>query len=336
MSLPSPVPPSPVPPSTAARAVLVGNAALAVTVLCWGSMTPLMHELLHRYDAIEIAVLRYAVAAPLLMLILVSPIGGRPPASGTLASAGPRLLALGTLGVVVFATAYTFGIYYAGPIQSSIVSSAAPVIAVSLGWLLSRELPDRTLLVGIAVAVPGAVLALSAGNANALAAEGPWALGLGVALVLLSNIAWSLYSALARRWLDGWPPVALTASTIAVGGVLFAILYLAAGAAGLVRFPPPTPSSLDAGLIGFVAVFGICLGVVCWNVGVARLGLSLASLYLNLMPVVAIGLSALLGATVTAAHLLGTALVIVGLGGAQLKRLHDARATDRAAQGGRG
>lgn len=318
--------------SPAVRAVLLGNAALAVTVLCWGSMAPLMHELLHRYDALDIAVLRYAVAAPMLLAILVSPIGGRPLATGTLAGALPRIAVLGALGVVVFATAYTFGIYYAGPVQASIVGSAAPIIAVALGWALSRDVPDRTLLFGIAVAVPGAALALSAGNANAMAVESPWTLGLGVALVLLSNVAWALYSALARRWLDGWPPVALTASTIATGGILFAALYVVAGLAGLVRFPPPPPTVLDAGLFGFVAVFGICLGVVCWNVGVERLGLSLASLYLNLMPVVAIGLAALLGAAITFAHLLGTALVIVGLGGAQMKRLRDARATDGIVQ----
>lgn len=318
--------------SPAARAVLLGNAALAVTVLCWGSMAPLMHLLMHRYEAVEIAVLRYTVAAPMLLAILASPVAGQRPATGTLAGALPRLAALGTLGVVVFATSYTFGIYYAGPVQSSIVSSAAPVIAVTLGWVLSRDVPDRALLLGIAVAVPGAALALSAGNADAMAIESPWTLALGVALVLQANVAWALYSALARRWLDGWPPVALTASTIAAGGILFTVLYLAAGSAGLIRFPPPMPTVLDAGLFAFVAVFGICLGVVCWNAGVGRLGLSLASLYLNLLPVVAIGLAALLGATVTPAHLLGTALVIVGLGGAQLSRLRAARAADRMAQ----
>src|SRR3546814_8900579 len=87
----------------AVRTVLAGNAALLVTVLCWGSMAPLMHELLHRYDAVEIAVLRYAVAAPMLLAILASPLGGRPPPLAAMAVALPRLLALGLLGVVVFA-----------------------------------------------------------------------------------------------------------------------------------------------------------------------------------------------------------------------------------------
>lgn len=316
----------------AVRAVLAGNAALLVTVLCWGSMTPLMHELLHRYDAVEIAVLRYAVAAPMLIAILMSPLGGRPPSGTAMLAALPRLLVLGSLGVVAFALSYTFGIYYAGPVQSAIVASAAPVIAVALGWLLSRDVPDRTLLAGIAIAVPGAALALSAGNANAMAASSSWTLGLGVALVVLANVAWTLYSAFAARWLGGWPSIAVTTSTIAAGGMLFAVLYVAAGVAGLVRFPPPAPTPLDAGLYSFVAVFGICLGVACWNLGVQRLGLSLASLYLNLMPVVAIALAAALGARVTAEHLGGTAMVIIGLGGAQLKRLYDARRMDRALQ----
>src|SRR3546814_890313 len=184
----------------------------------------------------------------------------------------------------------------------------------------------------MAIAIPGAALALSAGNGNAMAVSSPWALTLGVALVVLANIAWTLYSAFARQWLPTWPSVAMTTATIAAGGLLFAAVYVAAGLIGLVRFPPPAPTVLDAGLYTFVAVFGICLGVVCWNLGVARLGLSLASLYLNMMPVVAIALAAALGATITPEHLTGTAMVIVGLGGAQLKRLHDARVSDRAAQ----
>src|SRR3546814_8935274 len=113
-----------------------------------------MHELLHRYDAVEIAVLRYAVAAPMLLAILASPLGGRPPPLAAMAVALPRLLALGLLGVVVFALCYTFGIYYAGPVQSAIVGSAAPVIAVTVAWLLSRDVPDRTLLLGMAIAIP--------------------------------------------------------------------------------------------------------------------------------------------------------------------------------------
>jgi len=314
--------------SPALRSALIGNAALAVTVLAWGAMAPLMHELMYRYDALEISVLRYVVAAPLFIALLLSPVGGPPPAPGTVTGALPHILILGLLGVVLFATAYTFGIYYAGPVQSAIVNSAAPVIALGVGWMLTREVPDRALLAGIALAVPGAALALSAGNSNAMAAEGAWTLAFGVALIMAANLAWAFYSALARRWLAGWNSVALTASTMAAGGILLGALYLAAGFAGLIRFPPPSPTAVDAAILSFIAVVAIGLGVVCWNVGVERLGLPLASLYINLTPVVALALAAALGATLQPAHLAGTALVILGLGGAQLKRLRDARRLD--------
>src|SRR3546814_6858136 len=88
----------------------------------------------------------------------------------------------------------------------------------------------------MAIAIPGAALALSAGNGNAMAVSSPWALTLGVALVVLANIAWTLYSAFARQWLPTWPSVAMTTATIAAGGLLFAAGYVAAGLIGLVRF----------------------------------------------------------------------------------------------------
>ncbi len=317
--------------SPAVRAVLAGNAAMVVTVLVWGSMAPLVHELLHLYDALEISVLRNVAAAPLFLAMLAVRLGGAPPASASVAASLPRILMLGLIGVVVFATLYTFGIYYAGPVQSSIINSVAPVVALGVGWLLNRDRPDRTLVAGIALAVPGAALALSAGNPNAMAAESPTTLAIGVLLIVLANVAWAFYSALARRWLAGWPAIALTAATISAGAILLGILYLAAGLAGLVRFPPPPPSLAAAGILGFIAVFSVCLGVACWNFGVERLGLPLASLYLNVIPLIAIAVAAALGATIVPAHLLGAALVIAGLGGAQLKRLRDARAADRAA-----
>lgn len=315
----------------AVRSVLAGNAAMVVTVLVWGSMAPLVHELLHHYDALEIAVLRNIGAAPLFVTMLVLRVGGTPP---TISGRGTllRILVLGVIGVVVFATCYNFGIYYAGPVQAAIVNSAGPVIALGVGWLLSREKPDRALLAGIALAVPGAALALTAGNANATAVESPLTLAIGVAMILAANVAWAFYSALARRWLVGWPAIALTAATITAGGVLLMVLYLAAGMAGLVRFPPPAPTTFDLWLFAFVAVFSVCLGVVCWNFAVERLGLPLAAVYLNLIPMVAIAVSALLGATIEPAHILGAGLVIVGIGGAQLKRLRDARAADSEAQ----
>src|SRR3546814_4500059 len=79
----------------------------------------------------------------------------------------------------------------------------------------------------MAIAIPGAALALSAGNGNAMAVSSPWALTLGVALVVLANIAWTLYSAFARQWLPTWPSVAMTTATIAAGGLLFAAVYVA-------------------------------------------------------------------------------------------------------------
>ena len=307
------------------RDVIVGNLAMLATVLSWGSMAPIMSDLMHRLPPPDVAVLRYTVAAPLLIAILMSPIGGPPPRLTDLLAAVPRILALGCLGVVGFAICYTFAIYFAGPIQTAIVNAIAPVIAVAVAYGLTREIPSKTLVIGILVAAPGTVLALSAGNANAVATPGAGTLAIGIALLIAANLCWALYSGLAQRWLTGWSPVNLTAATIACGGILLTALYLGAGVVGLLPLPEALPSRRDSLALAFVAVFGISFGVVCWNLAVRRLGLGLAALYINLLPVVGITVAVLLGATLEPMHVIGAVLIIAGIGGAQIKTLADAR-----------
>jgi drug/metabolite transporter (DMT)-like permease len=63
-----------------------------------------------------------------------------------------------------------------------------------------------------------------------------------------------------------------------------------------------------------------------WNFGVQRLGLVVAALFLNLMPIITILVLALMGQMPTWLQLAGTALVVLGLLQAQLRSLPARRA----------
>jgi len=65
----------------------------------------------------------------------------------------------------------------------------------------------------------------------------------------------------------------------------------------------------------------ICVGVIAWNYGVNRAGIVVAMLFLNLTPIVAIAITALLGTHPRPLQIAGGALVIAGVLQAQLRRL---------------
>jgi drug/metabolite transporter (DMT)-like permease len=61
-------------------------------------------------------------------------------------------------------------------------------------------------------------------------------------------------------------------------------------------------------------------GILLWNHGVRQFGIVVPSLYMNLVPVVAVLLSAAIGHPPTWWHLAGGALVIVGIALTYLRR----------------
>ena len=71
--------------------------------------------------------------------------------------------------------------------------------------------------------------------------------------------------------------------------------------------------------------------VFLWNFGVSRLGVVVASLFLNLVPVSAVLIAAAMGTAPTLTQLVGGLLVLAGVLQAQLRRLRLARRAGRAA-----
>src|SRR5207247_2383938 len=74
-------------------------------------------------------------------------------------------------------------------------------------------------------------------------------------------------------------------------------------------------------LLVFVTLGATLTGVVCWNFAVGRLGVIIATLYLNLLPVIGMITAAAIGRPPTAMQLIGGGIVNVGLAQLQLRRL---------------
>ena len=291
-----------------------GGLSLLFVALTWGTMIPSLHLLLSTWDPYFLAAARYLLAAPILLAVLLLWERQR-----TAPRVAPwRLWLLGAIGIGSFAPLFTLGVAHANPVTAAIVGSTGPAVGALVAWIFFRIPVDRATIPAIVLAVLGCSLA----TYDPDAATGGFEIQGGEILMILATGCWAWYSQAAQRWLAGWSQLRITAATTGTGSVTAIAVYIIAGSFGAAHLPPPPPSSpLDVGVLAWVVLVLICVGVIAWNYGVNRAGIVVAMLYLNLTPIVAIAITALLGTTPRPLQIAGGALVIAGVLQAQLRRL---------------
>ncbi|MBI5161442.1 MAG: DMT family transporter [Micrococcales bacterium] len=228
----------------------------------------------------------------------------------------------------VFAVAGTQLGYFAAvqriPVSTALlIEYLAPVVLVLIAWARTRRRPAVVVLAGAALAVLGLVLVI---GTEGLGRLDP----LGVLFAALAAVGLGVYFVLAARTDDGTPPLAMTASSLLVGGLILA----AFAGVGILPFATSTAEVALAGveMPWFVPVIAVALVSTAFAytagiTGAGRLGARLAS-FLGLLEVVfASGFSwLLLGETLGAEQLLGAVFI---LGGVMLIRF-DARTVPEA------
>lgn len=307
------------------NALFAANLGLLATVLVWGTPIPLLHDLLQRWDPVAMAWLRYFCPLPVLLLLLrlTEPAvfaRGRfvPPGLTPL-----RWFLLSTCGMGGFAVLFQTALQTGDPITVAIFGAASPLVAALVNWIGFGVRPLAGLLVALPLAFAGGVLA---GVDFSDASFRP-ALRGGEPLMLLAIACWSWYSIVAQRWMVGASQLRITTisvlPTVFVMGLVYWVAYLLGWAAPL----PAAPSAGDLGLIAWISISSIALGVLTWNYGVSRLGIVVASMFLNLIPLVAILTAMALGHEPRPEQFLGGILVVAAVLQAQLRSWRRQRAS---------
>ncbi len=286
----------------AARAHL---AILVVVVLWAGSFSVIKTLLDHGVAAVDVALLRYAVAAPGFALVLWRA-GGLP---GLTRRDAARLAAVGLLVVVGYHVFLNLGTGHTTSGIAALVVALAPAmtLALALSLGLDRLLVRHVLGLGIAFAGVAIVIALGTGREISLqSARGPL-------LVLGAPLSFALYNVVLKPLLARYDLVALTAASSLIG------------MAGLVPFVRGSTvdavtgaTAADAALILYLGVLATFLGYILWNAGLRGLGPTRAVTYTYAISPLAVLIGAVaLGETVTPWLVAGGALVVGGIALAQ-------------------
>ena len=282
---------------------------LLVVALAWGSVIPAINFLLPVWDPYFLAAIRYLLGAP-VFLVLLRLLEPGPLFPATLPQW--RVWVLGGVGVGLFAPLFTLGVAHAHPVTAAIVSSAGPIVASVVARVCFAVPLDRSTF-------PAIVLALLGGTVAAWRPGEGFGLRGGEVLMLSATACWAWYSIAAQRWLMGMSQLRITGITLAPGAIILAAIYLVFGAVGLAELPPAPPrDGVDLMVLGWTTLTAVVLGIFLWNFGVRHAGVVIASLYMNLVPIVAVLILATLGTPPTGNQVVGGLMVVAGVAYVQL------------------
>jgi len=299
------------------RHLLGAFAAMVFVGASWGANLPVTKVMLRYYDLIPMAALRTAAATASLILLLWLIEGRR--ALRIDVGLG-RFLLLGLMMASFFAV-YALGLQYSNPITVAAVQVAGPLVASVTVRLVSGLRFDPGFGVALALTVLGGLI-LSAGG---LFVTGSVTFGGGEIIVLLSNVLWTLYSIKAQAWFNQASQLhrAYVASLSAMGWLILCSLALVA--LGWARSPFGVSDPWIWTQLITVAILASGLGSYCWNVGASRLGVAVASLWVNLVPFFAVMWSMAYGFIPNAYQIGGGLVALSGVVYMQWRKLQTAQ-----------
>jgi O-acetylserine/cysteine efflux transporter len=285
-----------------ARRRWTGELVMMVTVLLMGSSYPLAKEVLSIMSPLLYSGSRYLVAGLVLFVILAVL---RQPLDLPRRDWLPMLL-LSLVGVAGFQACWGLGMARTAPSIGSIVMTTTTAFSAILAWAGGRRLSVLGWS-GIVVAFGGVVMVVN----NSLA---QWTLEVGnvggALFWALSAFLWALYVDRATPYNGRLGGLRVFAWTTLIGGLALTLAALFVDSAG--EFTRLDSRQLAYWL--YTAIFPVGVSFLGLSIGFERLGVPRVMVYMYLIPVAGVGLSAaLFGDSLTPARVLGGLIVLSGV-----------------------
>jgi drug/metabolite transporter (DMT)-like permease len=298
--------------SRALNGVMSARAHLSVlvVVVLWAGSFPVIKQLLDDGMAAgDIALLRYAIAAPGFAYILWRGRG----LPGLTRGDAARVAAAGLLVVVGYHMFLNVGTRYTTSGVAALVVALAPGLTMLLAFALGLDRISRRRIAGLVVAFTGVAIVVALGSGNELSFES----AKGPLIVLGAPVSFALYNVILKPLLGRYDLLALTAATSLVG-----IVGLTPFVRGSTVDSVVDASASSAALLLYLGVLATLLGYILWNAGLKGLGPTRAVTYAYAIPPLAVTFGAVfLDEPVTVWLLVGGALVVGGIAAAQGARL---------------
>jgi drug/metabolite transporter (DMT)-like permease len=282
---------------------------LLFVALVWGVNFPIIKHSLTDFLPLSFTVVRFAIASAALFGVMAL---RREPFVIDRRDI-PAVAALGLTGITIYNLLFMKGLQLTTASHSALFISMSPLFAAVFQMIRGRERMRAPLALGLLLATAGAYCIIRS-------THGEVHFGMetvtGDLLTICASVLWAFYTVLAAPLLERYPPITLTAWSVAAGTVL-----LVPAATG--EISSQSWSTVPAGswaALFFAALVGAAAAYVLWYEGVKRIGVTRTVAYHYLVPFVAVLVSAFfLGDTIKPLTIYGGAAIIAGVALVQRK-----------------
>lgn len=264
------------------------HAQLVAMALLWGANWSWGRIVVQTLPPLTAAALRFLLAAvPLTLWLLIRE--GRGPLRALHMRQWLGLTAAAACGICAYAIFFMLALKHVPAGKAATIVALNPVPSLLLAAWLFKEKLNGGICCGMALAVLGALTAITRGYPLAVFAGG---VGIGEYLLLTTVLCWTGYALIGRILLRGISPLTTTTVTVFIGALmLFALALVFDGDTfwqDVWRIPMPT-----WGILVAMAVGATMLCYLWYFDGIRHLGVGTASAYMALVPVFGIGIAAL-------------------------------------------
>ena len=278
------------------------DAVMFGTTLLMGSSYPFAKDVLGVMSPLLYSASRYLVASLFLFAMLALM---RRPMTLPQRDWVPMIL-LSLIGVSLFQACWGLAMARSAPSLGSIVMTTTTAFSAILAWLGGRRLPALG-WTGIVIAFMGVVLVVNNSLTTVTLSFGSLD---GTLLWVLAAFAWALYVDRGAPYNLRLGALPVMAWTTLIGSLVLLPISLVFDS--LSEF-----ARLDDRLLGYwfyTAIFPVGVAFLGISAGLDRLGVSRVMVYMYLIPVAGVGLSAaFFGDPLTAARVLGGLIVLLGV-----------------------
>ncbi len=272
------------------------------TAMLMGSSYPFAKDVLTVMSPLLYSASRYLIASLFLfaaMMLMRRPLG--------LARRDwLPLFVLSLVGVTLFQACWGLAMARSAPSVGSIVMTTTTAFSAILAWFAGRRLPALG-WAGIVLAFAGVILVVNNSLSAITLSFGSLD---GTLLWILAAFAWALYVERCAPYNVRLGALRVMAWTTLLGSMVLMPISLAFDS--VAEF-----ARLDDRLLGFwlyTAIFPVGVAFLGLTAGLERLGVSRVMVYMYLIPVAGVGLSAaFFGDPLTAARVLGGLIVLAGV-----------------------
>ncbi len=274
-----------------------GILALIGTVTIWGSTFVITKFLMNSIGPFTVVGLRLIIS-----LIVITPIALRRGFRWPMIFQKDYLL-FGLTGVALYFGLANTGLDRTTAANAALIQAANPAAVALLSVLILKEKISRQRAAGITLSIIGVLLISGVPSADGKATL------IGNLLMIGSVIAWAVYTIQSRQMNPEIDAMTTTTASFFTG--LFWLLPFIGWEYAQRGIPVIDPISWVA--LIFLGVVASALAYFLWNYALNTVEASLAAPFINLIPIIGLILSILVGESVSVIQILGGLIAIIGI-----------------------